>query len=225
MKGHGQVFGRFLLPRDFFAGKTVVDVGCGNGRIGRLIAPLADTYVGVELSEAIYAFPKYTRRPREFRLVRASGTDMPLADRIADATLCWGVLHHMDDPDAGFDELVRVTKPGGTILVYVYPPGLDPRSNLNVFMRGLPAERSPAILGRISDAMDRWRDMDPFFGDMLAERIALSFKHAREWQHFQFFDGVMPSYHWSIEERMFERATKVAKRITRHWPGCMRIDL
>ena len=50
---HGHLFGRFLLPRDFFTGKTVVDIGCGNGRIGRLVAPLCERYVGVDLSEEI----------------------------------------------------------------------------------------------------------------------------------------------------------------------------
>src|SRR6188472_3918523 len=53
---HGHIFGRFMLPRDYFAGKAVADIGCGNGRIGRLIAPLTDSYVGIDLSEAIYAF-------------------------------------------------------------------------------------------------------------------------------------------------------------------------
>ena len=28
---HGHIFGRFFLPKDYFLGKTVIDVGCGNG--------------------------------------------------------------------------------------------------------------------------------------------------------------------------------------------------
>ena len=30
---HGHIFGRFLLPKQYFSNKTVIDVGCGNGRI------------------------------------------------------------------------------------------------------------------------------------------------------------------------------------------------
>ena len=56
---HGHVFGRFLLPNNFFAGKTVIDVGCGNGRIGRLVAPFAKEYLGLDLSDSVYAFPNY----------------------------------------------------------------------------------------------------------------------------------------------------------------------
>ena len=36
---HGHIFGRFLLSPDYFQGKVVADIGCGNGRIGRLVAP------------------------------------------------------------------------------------------------------------------------------------------------------------------------------------------
>ena len=48
----------------------------------------------------------------------ASGTDLPLNNGIADVTICWGVLHHMNEPMKGLDELVRVTKPGGNILIF-----------------------------------------------------------------------------------------------------------
>jgi len=221
---HGHVFGRFMLPRDFFTNKQVVDVGCGNGRIGRLIAPLSKGYCGLDLSEAIYAFPRYTQRPQDFSLVRASGTDLPLSDAVADVTICWGVLHHMDDPDAGLSELFRITKPGGTILIFVYPSGFDSRKNLNVYMRGLPAERAHTIISQISDDLDTWREVDSFYAELLAGCVALSFKHSREWQKFQWFDGITPRYHWSLENILEEQTRKLAHQVDIYRPGCFRIQ-
>lgn len=222
---HGHIFGRFMLAPDFFTGKEVVDVGCGNGRIGRLIAPLCTSYCGVDLSEAIYAFPRYIRKPAKFTLVRASGTNLPLADRLADVTLCWGVLHHMDNPDAGLAELLRVTKPGGTILIFVYPKQFDVRANLNRFIRGLPEDKAHAIVDRLSDELDAWREVDSFYASHLANLVALSFKHSRAWQKFQWFDGITPRYHWSIEDKVAAWGKKFGRSVVSYRPGCFNIQL
>jgi SAM-dependent methyltransferase len=196
---HGHIFGRFQLSKDFFKGKTVVDVGCGNGRIGRLIAPLCRSYCGIDLSEAVYAFPKYIKKPEIFTLVQASGTDLPVSDEVSDITICWGVLHHMDDPSTAFHELLRVTKPSGTLLIFVYPEQFETRKNLNVFIRGLPDENSYNILSALSDGLDGWREVDAFYANMLGNSMSLSVKQSREWQIFQWYDGITPRYHWSLE--------------------------
>lgn len=222
---HGHLFGRFMLPRDFLAGKAIVDVGCGNGRIGRLIAPLTASYTGIDLSEALYSFPKYTQRPKQFRLVRASAIDLPLEAACADVTICWGVLHHVDEPDKAFAELVRVTRPGGSILLYVYPLTFDVRKNLNTYMRGLPIDRSMAILDTLSEALDEWREVDPFYADIIAGNLTLSFKHSKPWQKFQWFDGITPRYHWSLEKRVEELAERHGLRLTMYRPGCFHLQL
>ena len=61
------------------------------------MAPLAKQYTGLDLSQSVYAFPSYLNT-KNVTLVRASGTDLPLKDALADVTICWGVLHHMDQP-------------------------------------------------------------------------------------------------------------------------------
>ncbi|HWA50743.1 MAG TPA: class I SAM-dependent methyltransferase [Dongiaceae bacterium] len=216
----GHVFGRFMLPKDFFAGKQVVDIGCGNGRIGRLIAPLCAAYAGADLSEAVYSFPKYTQRPASFTLLRASATDLPFADACADVTLCWGVLHHVDAPDTAFAELVRVTRPGGIILLYVYPQGLDGRKNLNAYARGLPMNRNHAILDQLSDALDEWFEVDSFYAGLLANGMAMAFKQSKPWQKFQWFDGITPRFHWSLEKRVPDLAQAAGLSVASYRPGC-----
>lgn len=222
---HGHLFGRFLLGRDHFVGQAVVDVGCGNGRIGRIVCAQAGSYTGVDLSDSVYAFPKQMQRPPSFSLVRASGTDLPLNNQIADTTLCWGVLHHMDDPGAGMRELVRITRPGGEILVFVYPKYFDARKNLNGLWKFVPAKRQRHYIESISNAVDSWNDVDPYFAGLLAGGLSLGFKSSRDLQILQWFDGVTPRYHWSLQEEVpaFFAANGCSVRET--YPGCFRIKL
>ena len=41
----------------------------------------------------------------------------------------------MDDPFSGLNELLRVTKSGGEILIFIYAKGYDGRQNLNEFAK------------------------------------------------------------------------------------------
>jgi SAM-dependent methyltransferase len=222
---HGHLFGRFLLRRDHFIGRDVVDVGCGNGRVGRIICAQAAAYTGVDLSESVYAFPKHIGKPASFRLVRASGTDLPLGDAVADISLCWGVLHHMDDPEAAMRELVRITRPGGEILVYVYPKHFDARKNLNGLWKFVPGPRQRRYIDSLSDALDGWNSVDPYFASLLAAGLAMGFKPSRDLQVLQWFDGVTPRYHWSLQTQLpgFFAGHGCAVRET--YPGCFRIKL
>ena len=175
--------------------------------------------------KAVYAFPRYIQKPEHFTLVRASGTDLPIADQVADVTLCWGVLHHMNDPEAGLMELLRVTKPGGMILIFVYPKQFDARKNLNAYIRGLPEDQAHGIIERLSDEFDAWREVDPFYANQLAPLMALSFKSSRAWQKFQWFDGITPRYHWSIEQRVAEWGGQGGRKVVSYRPGCFNIQL
>ena len=50
-------------------------------------------------------------------------TALPLCDGCADLTVAGFVLSHLDDAGRGLSELVRVTKPGGTVLATAFPAG------------------------------------------------------------------------------------------------------
>lgn len=219
---HGHIFGRFLLPQNFFNGKTVVDVGCGNGRIGRLIAPLCREYVGCDLSESVYAFPSYLKT-NNITLVRASGTNLPLADECADISVCWGVLHHMDEPFEGLRELIRITKPGGEILIFIYSKGYEGRKNLNEFTKKIEEDKKFDIIQSTSDLLDGWREVDRFYADNLSRNLFMSVKHSREWQIFQWYDGITPQFHWSLEEEFDKYFADKNYLFNKTHSGCYRI--
>lgn len=205
---HGHIYGRFRLPANYFHGKVVVDVGCGNGRIGRLVAPSADWYLGLDLSEAVFGFPNYLRTSN-VQLCRASGTDLPLKDEIADVTICWGVLHHMDDPERALGELHRITKCGGEILIFIYSDAYAARENLNRFVKHIANDVKHALIENASDFLDAWREVDKLYGDLLSQNLFMSVKQNREWQIFQWYDGITPQYHWLLNDRLKNMNTAI----------------
>jgi SAM-dependent methyltransferase len=95
-------------------GATVLDVGGGPGFFARSFAIAGARYIGVELEAASDA-------PAESFAVRGSGTALPIRTDAVDVTYCSNVLEHVADGWRLADELVRVTRPGGTIFLSFTP--------------------------------------------------------------------------------------------------------
>ncbi|WP_415950577.1 class I SAM-dependent methyltransferase [Streptomyces sp. KLOTTS4A1] len=107
-----------LGPADSAAGpSTVLDIGCGDGSAARTAAPVLAGHrvIGVDWSQDAL------RRARSLMsdVVRGELTDggLPLADNCADAVLFSEVIEHLVDPDAALDELRRVLRPGGHLML------------------------------------------------------------------------------------------------------------
>lgn len=115
------------IDLNWFKGKTCLDVGCGQGRfvtaLGRLGAAKA---IGVDINEEGLAAGRDRRWFKELpnvELMRASAGELPFLDKTFDYVICSGVLLLMPEPKQGFDELLRVTKPGGRIFLSMYGKG------------------------------------------------------------------------------------------------------
>ncbi len=215
---HGHIFGRFQLAANYFDGKVVVDVGFGNGRIGRLVAPHAKQYLGLDLSEAVYSFPAYLRS-ENIQLGRASGTNLPLNNAVADVTICWGVMHHMDNPELALNELKRVTKPGGEVLIFIYSDAYAARENFNRFVKDISDIKKHVLIEDTSDYLDAWREVDKLYADLLSQNVFMSVKQSREWQIFQWYDGVTPRFHHRLEG-FIETLDGHEKDLKKTAPGC-----
>ncbi|MDI3408272.1 class I SAM-dependent methyltransferase [Streptomyces cavernicola] len=96
---------------------VVLDVGCGDGTAARTAAPLLAGHrvIGVDWSQDAL------RRARTHLtdVVRGELTDggLPLASGSADAVLFSEVIEHLVDPDSALDELRRVLRPGGHLML------------------------------------------------------------------------------------------------------------
>jgi SAM-dependent methyltransferase len=126
--GEGSVYTRdqfvdWMAPVDpsTLAGKSVLELGFGNGSLLYHMAAYGPARLaGIELGDT----HEQTRRnlahlpPGMLELHKGDLTTAQLGQ--FDFVYCIGVLHHLDDPRAGFDSVVRHTRPGGRFHCWVY---------------------------------------------------------------------------------------------------------
>ena len=97
----------------------IIDVGCGEGRIYRLLSERQCLrYLGLDLSSGVLA--RAQRLLPGVPLLRGDAGALPIRSAAASFVICQGVLHHTEDPRRTFGELARVTSAGGLIQLSVY---------------------------------------------------------------------------------------------------------
>ncbi|MDX1892280.1 class I SAM-dependent methyltransferase [Mycolicibacterium sp. 050158] len=98
------------------AGRTLLDVGGGPGYFATAFEDAGLTYLGVEPDPSeMHAGP--AGEPGAGTFVRASGTALPFADDAVDVCLSSNVAEHVADPWLMGREMLRVTRPGGLVVL------------------------------------------------------------------------------------------------------------
>lgn len=100
---------------------SILDAGCGYCFHTARLARSGAQITAVDFSEAALAAAADTIRQRglekQVTLRQADLTKLPFADASFDHVVCWGVLMHIPDMEKALDELVRVLRPGGTLVL------------------------------------------------------------------------------------------------------------
>ncbi len=108
------------VTKESFAGKVVLDVGCGKGR--HMVQSKkfgASTVIGIDLSQAVdVAFQNVGREPG-MHVIQANVFYLPIKP-VCDYGYSIGVLHHTPDPRKAFLSALQGVKPGGTFSAWVY---------------------------------------------------------------------------------------------------------
>jgi SAM-dependent methyltransferase len=102
-------------------GRTVLDVGGGAGYFADAFRGAGATYLGLEPD----AGEMSARGEPELGTVRGSGEELPIRSASVDVCYSSNVLEHVRRPWAMAAEMVRVTRPGGTVYLS-YTPWLSP---------------------------------------------------------------------------------------------------
>jgi SAM-dependent methyltransferase len=98
-------------------GATVLDVGGGPGYFADAFRGAGATYVGLEPDAGEMA----ARGKPEPGTVRASGEALPVRTAAVDVCYSSNVLEHVRSPWTMTSEMVRVTRPGGTVFLSFTP--------------------------------------------------------------------------------------------------------
>jgi SAM-dependent methyltransferase len=102
-------------------GRVVLDVGGGPGYFSDAFRAAGAHYLGVDPDVGELS----ARGEPGAGMVRASGTKLPVRTGSVDICYSSNVLEHVAQPAAMLAEMVRVTKPGGTVFVS-FTPWLSP---------------------------------------------------------------------------------------------------
>jgi SAM-dependent methyltransferase len=103
-------------------GLSVLDVGCGNGYVLSRYAGNGAEVSGVDMSETAVDLTRkrFALEGLDGSFEVVDGMQLPYSDDSFDIVCSMGVLHHSPTPEPMVNEIFRVLKPGGRVIVMLY---------------------------------------------------------------------------------------------------------
>jgi len=116
------LFVQFAGVRD---GEALLDVGSGTGALAATMAAVApaSSIVGIDSAAPYVAFARSRGYGSLVRFEVGDAQQLPIADGHVDRTLSMLILNFVPDRDRAVEEMVRVTRPGGTVAAAVWDYG------------------------------------------------------------------------------------------------------
>lgn len=105
------------------AGSTVLDLGCGDGYVARLLSQKSLKLIGVDYSERLIELAKQKQSPGEF-IVADITKPLLLNDRF-DLIISVLALMDVSDLKAAYSNAINILRPNGILLVFITHPAFN----------------------------------------------------------------------------------------------------
>ena len=109
------------VAEEIVAGDKVLECACGTGAISKYIAPKSRHLIATDFSDKM--LKEAAKKLRKFTNVsveKENITKLSYADESFDKVVAGNVIHLLDKPYAVIEELMRVCKPGGKVIIPTY---------------------------------------------------------------------------------------------------------
>jgi len=116
----------FNQIKDYLRGRDILDLGCGDGKVGEIIAQEHSRDV---ILVDVYEHGNIANLNLPFGLIKQN-RKIPFLDNSFDTTLLLTVLHHSNEPMQVLEEAKRVTKNGGQVIIIESIYGVNAYGNL-----------------------------------------------------------------------------------------------
>lgn len=108
------------LQKKDVQGKRVLELGCGNASLMVHMAAWEPKLLeGVDLGDSVVTAKENLKTFSNTVVTKSDLVDFT-SEEPFDFVYCIGVLHHLQDPEKGFESVIRNTKPGGHFHCWVY---------------------------------------------------------------------------------------------------------
>jgi 2-polyprenyl-3-methyl-5-hydroxy-6-metoxy-1,4-benzoquinol methylase len=106
--------------KDKLAGKQVLEAGCGAGRFTEVLLKKGAIVVSSDLSSAVEVNAENFPVTDKHLVIQADINDMPYADESFDVVICLGVIQHTPDSEKTIEDLYKLVKKGGSLIIDHY---------------------------------------------------------------------------------------------------------